>query len=91
MEEIQSQLQETKELLMKEREAPKKVVEQVPPAVAEQAPPAVSEQVRPVVAEQVPQAEEVPVIDHELVHKLTAENEKLKVRSCFRYAIIISW
>ncbi|KAI3469890.1 hypothetical protein Pfo_026553 [Paulownia fortunei] len=54
LEEMQMQFQETKELLMKERETAKKV------------------------AEQVPHVEEVPVIDHELVDKLTAENEKLK-------------
>lgn len=30
-------------------------------------------------AEQVPIIQEVPVIDHEVVNKLTAENEQLKV------------
>ena len=30
-------------------------------------------------AEQVPVIQEVPVIDHELMNKITAENEKLKV------------
>lgn len=30
-------------------------------------------------AEQVPIVREVPVVDHELVNKLTAENEMLKV------------
>ncbi|KAL3828327.1 hypothetical protein ACJIZ3_017129 [Penstemon smallii] len=52
--EMKMQFQETKELLMKEREAPNKL------------------------PEKVPFAQEVPVIDHELVDKLTAENEKLK-------------
>jgi myosin-5 len=31
-------------------------------------------------AEQVPVVFEVPVIDHEMFNKLTAENEELKVR-----------
>ena len=31
-------------------------------------------------AEQAPIIQEVPVIDHEIVNKLTAENEQLKVR-----------
>ncbi|KAL3812395.1 hypothetical protein ACJIZ3_013663 [Penstemon smallii] len=54
LEKTRIEFQETKELLVKEREAAKKV------------------------AEQVPLVQELPVIDHELVDKLTAENEKLK-------------
>ncbi|KAK3026388.1 hypothetical protein RJ639_042598, partial [Escallonia herrerae] len=50
---MQLQCQETKELLIKEREAAK------------------------VEAEKVPVIQEVPVIDHELINKVTAENEKL--------------
>lgn len=30
-------------------------------------------------AEQIPIIQEVPVIDHEMMNKITAENEKLKV------------
>lgn len=30
-------------------------------------------------AEQIPIIQEIPVIDHEMMDKLTAENEKLKV------------
>ncbi|KAK2993355.1 hypothetical protein RJ640_007622, partial [Escallonia rubra] len=51
---MQLQCQETRELLIKEREAAK------------------------VEAEKVPVIQEVPVIDHELIDKVTAENEKLK-------------
>ncbi|KAG4131257.1 hypothetical protein ERO13_D09G195300v2 [Gossypium hirsutum] len=51
---MQLELEETKELLIKEREAAKKI------------------------AEQVPAVQEIPVIDDELVNKLTAENEQLK-------------
>ncbi|KAK9288816.1 hypothetical protein L1049_017281 [Liquidambar formosana] len=54
LQEMQLQFQETKELLMKEREAVKKA------------------------AEQAPVIQEVPVIDHEMMNKLSAENEKLK-------------
>lgn len=54
--EMQLQFQETKELLMKEKEELKKEVQQVPVI------------------------QEVPVIDHELINKLTAENEELRVR-----------
>lgn len=56
LEEIQLQFQETKALLIKERNAAKEA------------------------AEQVPIVQEVSVIDHEMVNKLTAENEQLKVR-----------
>ncbi|TYI66436.1 hypothetical protein E1A91_D09G223900v1 [Gossypium mustelinum] len=52
---MQLELEETKELLIKEREAAKKI------------------------AEQVPAVQEIPVIDDELVNKLTAENEQLKI------------
>lgn len=61
LKEMQLQFTETKERLMKEREAAKKEVEQVPVI------------------------KEVPVVDHELMDKLAAENEKLKVRK------LISW
>ncbi|XP_059632269.1 myosin-8-like [Cornus florida] len=54
LKEMQLQFQETKELLIKEREAAKKA------------------------AEQIPVIQEVAVIDHEMVNKLTAENEELK-------------
>lgn len=30
-------------------------------------------------AEQIPVIQEIPVVDHELMNKLTSENEKLKV------------
>lgn len=56
LQDIQLEFKETKELLMKEREAAKKV------------------------EEQVPVIQEVSVIDHSMVDKLAAENEKLKVR-----------
>lgn len=56
LQEIQIEFKETKELLVKEREAAKKVVEQIPVI------------------------QEVSVIDHGMVDKLTAENEKLKAR-----------
>lgn len=52
---MQVEFQETKELLIKEREAAKSI------------------------AEKVPVIQEVPVIDDELMNKLTAENEQLKV------------
>ncbi|KAK6122938.1 hypothetical protein DH2020_043315 [Rehmannia glutinosa] len=54
LEKMQMDFKETKEQLMNELEAAKKV------------------------AKQVPVTQEVSVIDHELVDKLTAENEKLK-------------
>ena len=52
---MQLEFLETKELLIKEREAAKNI------------------------AEQVPVIQEVPVIHDELMNKLTAENEQLKV------------
>ncbi|KAG5240727.1 myosin [Salix suchowensis] len=54
LQEIQLEFQESKALLIEEREAIKKA------------------------AEQTPTIEKVPVIDNELVNKLTAENEMLK-------------
>lgn len=55
LQELQLQITETKEQLVKEREAAKTV------------------------AEQVPIIQEIPVVDHEMMDKLNAENEKLKV------------
>lgn len=40
-------------------------------------------------AEQAPIIQEVPVIDHELVNKLTAENEQLKV--VLLYPVMFMW
>lgn len=59
---MQQQFQETKAMLIKEREAAKETVEQVP------------------------FIKEVPVIDHEMMNKLAAENEKLKVRFNVRHS-----
>lgn len=56
LQEMQIQFQETKDLLMKEREAAKEVVEKDPII------------------------QEGSVVDHEMIIKLTAENEELKVR-----------
>lgn len=56
LQEMQLQFKETKETLMKEREASKKA------------------------AKQIPVIQEVPVVDHSLMDKITAENEKLKVK-----------
>lgn len=55
LQEMETQFQETKSLLNKEREAAKEL------------------------AEQAPVIQEVPVVDHELINKLTAEIEQLKV------------
>lgn len=55
MQELQLQIKETKDMLLKEREAAKTA------------------------AEQVPVIQEIPVVDHEMMDKLNAENEKLKV------------
>ena len=55
--EMQLKFQETKELLITEREAAKNATEQTPVI------------------------QTVPVIDHEMINSLTAENEKLKVGS----------
>ncbi|KAG8372794.1 hypothetical protein BUALT_Bualt12G0104000 [Buddleja alternifolia] len=75
LEKMQMQLQETKEQLMKEHESPKVVAEQV--SLQEQDP--LSQEQAPIkIAEQVPFSQEVALIDHELVNKLKAENEKLK-------------
>ncbi|KAL8494435.1 hypothetical protein ACS0TY_025301 [Phlomoides rotata] len=54
LKELQLQVKETKDMLLKEREAAK------------------------IAAEQVPVIQEVPVVDHEMMDKLKAENEKLK-------------
>lgn len=54
LQEMQLQFEETKAMLIKEREAAQKA------------------------AEQEPIVQEVPVVDHELMDKLAAENEKLK-------------
>ncbi|KAK4418459.1 Myosin-6 [Sesamum alatum] len=54
LQELQLQFKETKDMLLKEREAAK------------------------LTAEQVPVIQEIPVIDHEMMDKLAAENEKLK-------------
>ncbi|KAI3449846.1 hypothetical protein Pfo_006511 [Paulownia fortunei] len=54
LQELQLQFKETKDMLLKEREAVKSA------------------------AEQIPVIQEIPVIDHEMMDKLTAENEKLK-------------
>lgn len=56
LKEMQIQFKETKDLLMKEREATKSL------------------------AEKAPVVQEVPVVDHEMLKKLSSENEKLKVR-----------
>lgn len=56
LKEMQTQFKETKDLLMKEREATKSL------------------------AEKAPVVQEVPVVDHEMLKKLSSENEKLKVR-----------
>lgn len=56
LQDMQVQFQETKEMLIKERENAKKA------------------------DEKVPIIQEVPAIDHEMMNKLTAENEKLKVK-----------
>lgn len=61
LQEMQLQFTETKELLVKEREAVKQA------------------------AEQVPIIQEVPVIDHEMINKLTTENEQLKVSYQFLF------
>lgn len=54
LQKLQLEFQETKELLIKEREASKNIAEKVV-------------------------IKEVPVVDDELMNKLTAENEQLKV------------
>ncbi|KAK6164324.1 hypothetical protein DH2020_001188 [Rehmannia glutinosa] len=54
LQELQIQFKETKEMLVKEREAAKSA------------------------AEQIPVIQEIPVIDHEMMDKLAAENDKLK-------------
>ncbi|KAK6143975.1 hypothetical protein DH2020_020795 [Rehmannia glutinosa] len=54
LQELQLQFKETKDMLLKEREAAK------------------------MAAEQAPVIQEIPVVDHEMMDKLSAENEKLK-------------
>ncbi|CAA2934072.1 myosin-6-like [Olea europaea subsp. europaea] len=54
LQDLQLQFKETKDILMKEREAAERAVKQIPII------------------------QEVPVVDHELMDKLNAENEKLK-------------
>lgn len=54
LQKLQLEFEETKELLIKEREASKNIAEKVV-------------------------IKEVPVVDDELMNKLTAENEQLKV------------
>lgn len=72
LQEMQQQFEETKTLLIKEREAAKKTTEALLIMEREAAEKE---------AVQVPVIREVPVIDHEMVNKLTAENEELKVGS----------
>ncbi|KAK3187746.1 hypothetical protein Dsin_027307 [Dipteronia sinensis] len=78
LEEMQQQFQETKALLIKEREAAKRVAEQVPVI---QGDPVVQEvsviQEVPFVQE-VPVVQDVSVIDQDMMNKLTAENQQLK-------------
>ncbi|XP_026435755.1 myosin-6-like [Papaver somniferum] len=62
LKDIQLQFSETKEMLKKEREAAKEAVEEAAKMAAEQA----------------PVVQEIPVIDTEMLDKLTHENEKLK-------------
>lgn len=75
------QFLETKELLIKERKAMKKLAEQVP--VIQQVPHVqeVSGVQEVSAVQKVPAVQEAPVVDQELVNKLTSENEKLKVCS----------
>ncbi|KAB2625769.1 myosin-8, partial [Pyrus ussuriensis x Pyrus communis] len=68
LKEMQLEFQETKSLLMKEREAAATASEEAAKAAEAAAK----------VAEQVPVAQEVSVVDQEIVNKLTAENEQLK-------------
>ncbi|KAH9681455.1 Myosin2 [Citrus sinensis] len=69
LQEMQQQFEETKTLLIKEREAAKKTTEALLIMEREAAEKE---------AVQVPVIREVPVIDHVMVNKLTAENEELK-------------
>ncbi|VVA34612.1 PREDICTED: myosin-6 [Prunus dulcis] len=75
LQEMQLQFEETKSLLMKEREAAVKASEEAAKA-AEASVKAAEASVK--AAEQVPVVLELPVVDHEIVTKLTAENEQLK-------------
>ncbi|XP_068325903.1 myosin-8-like [Pyrus communis] len=71
LKEMQLEFQETKSLLMKEREAAATASEEAEKAAEAAA----------IVAEQVPVVQEVSVVDQEIVNKLTAENEQLKVKA----------
>ncbi|KAM1743039.1 hypothetical protein ACFX12_012967 [Malus domestica] len=68
LKEMQLEFQETKSLLMKEREAAAKASEEAAKAAEAAAK----------VAEQMPVVQEISVVDQEIVNKLTAENEQLK-------------
>lgn len=86
------QFEETKAMLLKERDATKMVAEEAPPLkqvpvinqgmMAEQASPV--EEVplidQGMMAEQAPLVKGASVMDQEMMGKLTAENENLKVR-----------
>lgn len=78
LQEMQLQFEETKSLLMKEREAAVKASEEAAKA-AEASAKAAEASMK--AAEQVPVVLELPVVDHEIVTKLTAENEQLKVKA----------
>lgn len=71
LKEMQLEFQETKSLLMKEREAAAKASEEAAKAAEAAAK----------VAEQLPVVQEISVVDQEIVNKLTAENEQLKVKA----------
>lgn len=78
LEEMRLQLQETKELLKKEREAATKVVEQG--SVIDQGVLTKDHAAATKIVEQESVIQEVQVIDQVQVNKLTAETEQLKVR-----------
>ncbi|KAJ4722846.1 Myosin [Melia azedarach] len=103
LQEMEHQLQETKTLLIKEREAAKKAADEAAKKAADEAAKKAADEAAKKAAdeaakkaaleakkkaadeaakkaaEQVPIIQEVPVIDNEIVNKLTAENEQLKV------------
>ncbi|XVF65003.1 hypothetical protein PTKIN_Ptkin09bG0211800 [Pterospermum kingtungense] len=93
LQKLQLEFQETKELLIKEREASKNIAEKVQECEASkniaekvqecEASKNIAEKVQEReasknIAEKVPVIQEVPVVDDELMNKLTAENEQLK-------------
>lgn len=84
LEEMRLQLQETKELLKKEREAGTKVVDQgsviQEAKVIDQGVVTEERAASTKIVEQGSVVKEVQVIDQVQVNKLTAETEKLKVR-----------